>query len=403
MNRARVRSLIRSAAASLRAHAFRSALSLLGILFGVASVTAVSAVTEGARREAVARLGDLGADTLVVRSRRTEGRIDAPMRVEDVARLARVVTGVAVATPLRLGTSEIAGPNGPVTAVIVGTDESYGRATRVRATAGRLLSALDVTQAKRVAVLGASIARLVFPGESALGGRVRIGAEVFEVAGVLEPRGQRPSRSSAAPLLGRDVDTTILVPWNTTTTNASAGVIDEAIVRLDAGARPRPIAAAVRRALEGSSGRDVVEVMVPLEILSQAQRTQRVFAIVTGAASLICLLVGAVGIMNILLASVSERVPEIGIRRAVGATREAIGAQFLAEGALLSGAGGLIGLAIGVAAAFLVARSTSWPIAPAPGFALLGLTASVITGLAAGAYPAWKAAHLEVMDALRSR
>ena len=141
--------------------------------------------------------------------------------------------------------------------------------------------------------------------------------------------------------------------------------------------------------------------IVPLEVLRQQQKTQTVFGAVTGATSLICLLVGGVGIMNILLASVSERVREIGIRRAVGATREDIAAQFLAEGALLSACGGGLGLVLGGGAALLIQHWASWPIAAAPGLVFLGFLSSVLTGVAAGGYPAWTAAHLEVMDALR--
>ncbi len=401
MNRAARRSLLKRGVASLRAHALRSALSLLGILFGVASVTAVSSVTEGARREAVSQLGDLGADTLVVRPRAVDRRRMTEITIEDVARLPEIVPGVRAVAPVRTAIAEIAGPNGAIPVTVIGTDERYAMVARCRAAEGRMLAPLDMSEAKRVAILGAGVAAAAFPRGGAIGGRILIGTDVFEVAGVLEPRAARRSGSSA-PLLGRDLNSSVIVPWSVALgTSTARNAIDEAVVRLDGGASVPPIVNAIRRAVESRGGRDTVEVMVPLEVLRQTQRTQNVFAAVTGVTSLICLIVGGVGIMNILLAGVSERVREIGIRRAVGATRDEIAAQFLTEGALLSAIGGALGLVAGVIGAFLIPRWTHWPVAAAPGIALIGFLGSVLTGLIAGAYPAWKAAHLEVMDALR--
>jgi len=202
-------------------------------------------------------------------------------------------------------------------------------------------------------------------------------------------------------MLGRDLNRSVIVPWNSIPGTGSETSIDEVLIRLQRSEDARSLAAAAKRGLEPSHGVDSVEVVVPLEILKQQQQTQIVFGAVTGATSLICLLVGGVGIMNILLASVSERVREIGIRRAVGATREDIATQFLAEGALLSACGGGLGLLLGGGAALLIRHWASWPIAAAPGLVSLGFVSSVLTGVLAGAYPAWTAARLEVMDALR--
>jgi putative ABC transport system permease protein len=201
--------------------------------------------------------------------------------------------------------------------------------------------------------------------------------------------------------MGRDLNRSVIVPWNAIPGPGPETAIDEVLIRLDRSEEARSLAAAVRRALEPSLGRDGAEVIVPLEVLRQQQQTQAVFGAVTGATSLICLLVGGVGIMNILLASVSERVREIGIRRAVGATREDIAAQFLAEGALMSAGGGVLGLGLGAAAALLIRTWATWPIAASPGVVALGFLTSILAGVAAGGYPAWRASHLEVMEALR--
>ncbi|MBX7184856.1 MAG: ABC transporter permease [Vicinamibacteria bacterium] len=402
MTRSALRALIRRAVVSLRAHALRSALSILGILFGVASITAMSSVTEGARLEALSQIGDLGADTLVIRARpASEKEMRPALTIDDSDRLASALPGVRTIAPIRGASLELPGPLGPVPATIVGTSETYAQAARSSLALGRHLTPLDVADRRRVAVLGAEIALELFPAGTPLGQRVRIGDDVFDVIGVLEPRASRRSSRGSAPLLGRDLNRSVIVPWNCIPGPGSEVSIGEVLIRLNRSADARALAAAARRTVERSLGRDGAEVIVPLEVLRQQQKTQTVFGAVTGATSLICLLVGGVGIMNILLASVSERVREIGIRRAVGATREDIAAQFLAEGALLSACGGGLGLVLGGGAALLIQHWASWPIAAAPGLVFLGFLSSVLTGVAAGGYPAWTAAHLEVMDALR--
>ena len=403
MTRRAVRTLLRRAAHSLRAHALRSALSIVGILFGVASITAVSSVTEGARNEALAQIGDLGADTLVARARSAPTSPSPPeLTLDDISRLRAALPGLISIAPIRSAEIEIAGPSTLIPASLVGSSEAYAVTSRSALGQGRMIAALDVAEARRVAVLGASLARAAFPKGRALGERIRIGDDEFDVVGVLEPRAARRKSSSPLPLLGRDLNRSVIVPWNTMPQpRGSLRAIDEILIRIARPEAATSLAAAVRRTLELSGGRDAVEVIVPLEVLRQQQRTQIVFAIVTAATSLICLIVGGVGILNILLASVSERVREIGIRRAVGATREDIGAQFLAEGALLSGCGGALGLLLGGAASLLIQRWAAWPIGFAPTMVAGGWALSVATGLIAGGYPAWRAAHLEVMDALR--
>jgi putative ABC transport system permease protein len=403
MTRAALRALARRAVASLRAHALRSVLSILGILFGVASVTAMSSVTEGARREALAQIGELGADTLVARARPSTGSGPrGELTVEDADRLRLALPDLLTLAPIRSAAVEISGPQGPIPATVVGTTETYALAARYTLAQGRTLTALDVAERRRVVILGAEVASAAFPGGTPLGNRLTIGDDVFDVVGVLEPRAARRSSRTPAPVLGRDLNRSVIVPWNTIPGRPGlASGIDEVLIRLRRSEDARALAAAARRTLESSLGRDGLDLLVPLEILRQQQRTQTVFGAVTGATSLICLLVGGVGIMNILLASVSERVREIGIRRAVGATREDIAAQFLAEGALLSAGGGVLGLLLGGLSALLIQHWASWPVAAVPSVIAFGFVTSILTGLVAGGYPAWTAARLEVMEALR--
>jgi putative ABC transport system permease protein len=157
----------------------------------------------------------------------------------------------------------------------------------------------------------------------------------------------------------------------------------------------------VRSLLSRASGGTAIDVIVPREILRQRERTQRIFNAVTGAVAAISLLVGGIGIMNIMLASVAQRTREVGVRRALGATRKDIAAQFLVESSLLTSIGGVLGAILGVAGAILIQRLAEWPTALAPLMLLVALLMAVLVGVGFGFYPAWHAAQLQPMEALR--
>jgi putative ABC transport system permease protein len=157
----------------------------------------------------------------------------------------------------------------------------------------------------------------------------------------------------------------------------------------------------VRSLLRRTAGDAPLEVIVPREILRQRERTQRIFNVVTGAIAAISLIVGGIGIMNIMLASVAERTREVGIRRAVGATERDIAAQFLTESSLLTAAGGVLGALLGVLGSVLIQRLAGWPTALSPSSMLLALLMALLVGVGFGFYPAWHAARLDPMDALR--
>jgi putative ABC transport system permease protein len=150
-----------------------------------------------------------------------------------------------------------------------------------------------------------------------------------------------------------------------------------------------------------TSGGAAFDVIVPREILRQKERTQRIFNVVTGAIAAISLLVGGIGIMNIMLAGVAERTPEVGVRRALGATRRDVAAQFLVESSLLTTAGGVIGLLLGIAGSLAIQRLAGWPTALSPLMLPAALVTALVVGIGFGFYPAWRAAHLEPMEALR--
>jgi len=382
---------------SLLVHKLRSALSVLGVLFGVAAVVAMSSVGEGARREALEQIGALGIDSITVRP--------APggdgLVLEDAVALAAAVPWLDSVAPLREVPVPARSPTGrEMDAVALGTLPSYGRAARVSLAAGRFLSDLDVTDRKRVAVLGSTVAGRLFPLEEPIGRWLVLGGEWFQVVGVLESR--RQPRRPAGPIRPRDLNVAVIVPLPALDLgDGGLDEVDEIALRVSDGRFVRGAAEVTRRTLARVLAAAPAEVIVPREILAQRQRTQRLFAVVTGAVAGLGLLVGGIGIMNIMLASVAERTSEIGLRRAVGATRRDVAAQFLVEASLLTVTGGAGGIALGGLGSHAIQHLAGWPTALSAPMLLAALLMALLVGIGFGCYPAWRAAHLEPMAALR--
>jgi putative ABC transport system permease protein len=178
--------------------------------------------------------------------------------------------------------------------------------------------------------------------------------------------------------------------------------VDELAIRVASADQVTAAAEVVKSLVERSRERGSFEVVVPREILRQRERTQRIFNAVIGAVAAISLVVGGIGILNIMLASVAERTREVGVRRALGATRKDIAAQFLVESSLLTSAGGFLGAVLGVVGALLIQRLAEWPTALSPLMLLLALVMAVLVGVGFGFYPAYRAAQLQPMEALRN-
>jgi putative ABC transport system permease protein len=396
------RALLRLGLRSLLLHKLRSALSILGVVFGVAAVVAMSSVGEGARREAIEQVGALGIDSLTLRGRPPgAGETSQGLSLRDAGSVAAVVPAVVGVAPLREArlAAEAGGRRMDVAAV--GTVPAYERAASLRMASGRFLSDLDVRDRKRVAVLGSSVARALFPLGEACGERLRLGGDWFQVVGVLEGRGTGKGRGG--PIRTRDVNRAVIVPLRSLDRGADPRPdgIDEIVVRVSQGADVTATAEIVRSVVGRTSGGAPTDLIVPKEILRQKERTQRIFDVVTGAIAAISLLVGGIGIMNIMLATVAERTREVGIRRALGATRQDVAAQFVVEASLLTAAGGVLGAVLGIAGSFLIEGLAGWPTALSASMLLVALVVAVAVGVGFGLYPAWEAARLEPMEALR--
>jgi putative ABC transport system permease protein len=397
------RALVRLGLRSLLVHKLRSALSILGVVFGVGAVVAMSSVGAGARREALEQVGSLGIDTITVRARKNapDGAPARGLRLQDAEAAAAVIPDLAAVAPVREVSLAAEAPGRRTDATAVGTTPAYQTAGRLTVVAGRFLADLDVGDHRRVAVLGSAIARALFPLGEACGQRIALHGDVYDVVGVLE--GRASPRGRGGPIRTRDVNHAVFVPVTALDRGDDPRPegVDEIVLRVAGDERVVAVAEAVQALVRRTSGDAAFDVVVPREILRQKERTQRIFNVVTGAVAAISLLVGGIGIMNIMLASVAERTREVGVRRALGATRRDVALQFLTESSLLTFAGGLLGALLGILGSILIQRWAGWPTALSPLMLLAALMTALVVGIGFGFYPAWLAAHLEPMEALR--
>jgi putative ABC transport system permease protein len=419
---ARSARLVRLAAKSLWLHRLRSSLTALGMVFGVLSVVAMLAIGEGVSRDAQQQYLRLGSRNLILRSVKPPESASASatrtwvvaygLELDDVDAIRETVPHVARLVARRDIPMDLWNGGRKITGSVFGTEPAYRSVTTLRVEQGRFLTEEDYRTKKNVCVLGAAVAEALFPAEDPLAGSVRVGGDYYSVVGVVGRRGTAPASGAGA---SGEEDTAIFVPLSAALerfspliqVRASGSRVNERVelhqVVLEVGDVDEvPAAAASLRAiLAKRHPKEDVRLTVPLELLEEAARTKRLFTIVLGSIAGVSLLVGGIGIMNIMLASVTERTREIGIRRALGARKRDVVVQFLAETLLLSGIGGGIGLGLGVATPALITRVFGMPTVVTAFSMALGLAVSAATGLIFGIYPASRAAGLDPVEALR--
>ncbi|NLW50706.1 MAG: FtsX-like permease family protein [Candidatus Brocadiaceae bacterium] len=398
----------------LARHRLRTLLSVLGVMFGVAAVIAMSGIGAGAKEEALDQIRQLGINNIRVSDAALEGEklLEARrqgswgLSIDDAKALKEIVPTVVSSVPVRTVEASVTrGQAEAAHARVVGTTDEFIVPMDWPVAAGRFLEAADVTNVNKVCVLGEAVRRDLFGEEGkAVGEVISVGFSPYVIVGVMSPRHMVEGKVKALSVADSNYDVYVPVTaaiytfaherYVSELTEISLTIDDEDLLRESAAAIHRVVSLRHREA-------DDFSVMVPQELLEQAQATQRVFNMVMGAIAGISLLVGGIGIMNIMLAGVSERTREIGIRRAVGASRKDILLHFVTEAVCVSALGGLLGLAVGWALVKAIALYTGWRVLIAPGFVLLALCVSGAVGLTFGIFPAWQAARIDPAEAVR--
>jgi putative ABC transport system permease protein len=406
------REALRGALESLAAHKLRSALTMLGIIFGVGAVIAMLSIGAGAEREAMATVERLGLRNVLVRAKTlpdaelAEVRKKSPgVSFRDAAAIAEGVAGVELVAPrVKIDTARVFAAAASTEAAVYGVSHHHAGLVQLALAEGRFLDAADERRHAQVCVVGSGVRRDLFGYGPVLGGLVKVGDVWLEVVGVLAPAGRDGEEFQGVAVGSRARE--IYLPVSTAQRKFAHGPLasplDELVVRLGPGAAAAASAGQMGDLLERLHGGAAdYELVVPEALLAESQRTQRLFNAVMGSIAGISLLVGGIGIMNILLATVLERTREIGVRRAVGARRGDIRFQFLVESFAISLLGGVAGIVLGVAFAVGIAAYAAWETVVTVPSILLSTGIAMAVGLASGVYPATRAAGLDPIEALR--
>ena len=422
---ARLKRTVRLGLKSLWLHRLRSLLTVLGIVFGVCSVIAMLAIGEGASYEAQESIKNLGSQNIILRSVKPPEEqkvsekanqsyvLEYGLTYPDMRRIQHTIPGVIVVVPGRLMREYVWNISRRVDCEILGTVPWYPEMRNHRVAQGRFFTDLDMDRKENVCVLGAEMVPLLFPLEEPLGRHVRVGSEYYTVIGIMEARRKSSAEESstgakaAAHRMFIPLETAkarfgeVLMKQRSGSFEAERVALHELTVKVASYEDVMPVSEAVRAVMERNHKKKDYEIKVPLEELRQAERTKRIFNIVLGSIAAISLLVGGIGIMNIMLASVTERTREIGIRRALGARRRDIVVQFLVETVILSGSGGLLGVLLGVIIPYLVTQFAGMKTIIALWSPLLAFSISGLVGIVFGLYPALRAASMDPVEALR--
>ena len=397
---------------SVRVHKLRSGLTVLGVVFGVAAVVSMLSIAGGAQRTALEQIRMLGTHAVRVAHvefagearERAEQKGSRGLRSVDSEALREVVPGLVGLAPIRFVEVPVLRRGRESNARVVATNDEYARVTDLVAADGRFLSALDLREAKRVVVLGSAVKDELFGFQDPLGRSVRIGETEFTVVGWTPSHSLREGQPGQIQL--RDVNRDVYVPLTTARRRfpdeSREDGVSELAIRVASEELVEPAAELTRQALLRSHrGVQDFELRLPTELLAQARSTQRVFNVVMGSIAAISLLVGGIGIMNVMLTTVTERTREIGIRRAVGATRRTILRQFLTETVVMSGLGGVIGIGLGLALSGVIQAYAGWQTAVSPAALLGAFGISAAVGIVFGLVPARRAARMDPIEALR--
>ena len=400
---------------NLLLHGMRSFLTMLGMIFGVAAVVAMLSIGAGARQKVMALIEQMGVHNLIVEAKETiewqahqKVRLLSPgLKLQDYRIIQDDLEGIVASTPRKQMTPSKTIPKAQQGMPnVMGVNATYQQIAGLHVLSGRFFDEDDNSRAAPVCVLGAAAKWSLFGSSNPLGQYVKVNEQWFRVIGVVSPQLSAQSDSSgAAPV---DVNNNIYVPLQSAFLRLEDSYsdvrdeIDGIYLNLAGSANISESAQVVRAVLNSSHrGADDFTILVPAELLAEQKRTERLFNTVMVAIASISLLVGGIGIMNIMLASILERTREIGLRRAVGAKQSDIVRQFVVEATMISFAGGTIGVVFGFFISRLIAWLAGWSTIVTFSSIALAFLVSISVGLIFGIYPATKAARLDPVEAIR--
>jgi putative ABC transport system permease protein len=429
-------SVVQVAVVSMGAHKLRTALTMLGVIFGVAAVVSMLSIGEGAKREAMEQISVLGINNIIVKAKLPGSALQAQetfqrspaLCVADGENISQYRDLIGNVVPQRFeNVTTVRRGSAEASVRVVATLPTYLTSSSVEVEKGRFIGDGDVREFRQVCVLGAKVKHALFAFEDPLDQTVTLGDLEFTVIGVMADK--YIARGKVEGLELKNLNEDVYIPFSTAVKKIDrapsgsesfygSGVvvssasdqslafnlpeIDQLTVTVREMARVPTVARLVQRILERRhAGVDDFDIIVPESLLRQSQRTQRIFNIVMGTIAGLSLLVGGIGIMNIMLATVLERTREIGIRRAVGATRDDILRQFLLEAVAICLVGCCVGVLVGLFLSRVISLYAHWATVVSLFAILLAVGVSTLVGLVFGVYPARKAADLDVIDAVR--
>ena len=402
----RVASTIKIASRALLRNKMRSVLTALGIIIGVGAVIAMVGIGNGAKSQVEAQIASLGQNVILIFSGGfTAGGVHSgwgsagTLKVEDATAIKREIPQVTVVSPeLRTG-AQVAAGNQNWSTQILGESADYFDLRQWPFAEGGSFTQQDVRAATKVAVIGKTIAKQLFSGGSALGEIIRVKNVPFIIVGVLQPKG--------LSVMGSDQDDVVITPY-TSAMKRVMGNTNLRSINVQVGSA-KDLAPAQQQIVQLLRDRHSIREGMPddftvrsqEEIAAAATATSRIMGLLLGAIASVSLVVGGIGIMNIMLVSVTERTREIGIRMAVGAHGKDILLQFLIEAVTLSSMGGIIGIVLGLTASKILSSVAGWPTLVSVNSIVVSFVFSAAVGIFFGFYPAQKASRLDPIEALR--
>ncbi len=397
----------------LRDHKFRSFLTMLGIIFGTASVIAMVSIGEGAKKQAMAKYQDLGVSNIIIRDKDltdtelevVRTKFSQGLSLEDTRAISEIVPGVAGVAPQSEAKLDAMYGDKSSKATVIGVTPEVNNILNYRIEKGIFINNDHYNRQLKVCVLGANIARELFSYEDPLGKNIKLGDQWFEVAGVLKTKAL--FTETVGELAARDLNNDAYIPLSTFNKRIPKerpllSELKQVTVKLGNSERLLESADVIKSILTRRHfNNDDFSIIIPYELMEQEKRESRIYNLLLASIAAISLIVGGIGIMNIMLASVLERTQEIGIRRAVGGRRSDIMGQFVSEAMAMSITGGLIGVFLGITLSLVIGLVTEVKTSLTLYSIFIAFGFSVLVGITFGYLPAKRAADLRPIESIR--